>query len=40
MQNTAIITGQDTAVLGEFDTEVLDNNIEIRAQLLLTIDAK
>jgi hypothetical protein len=40
MQNTAIITTQDTVVLGEFDTEVLDNNIEIRAQLLLTIDAK
>jgi hypothetical protein len=40
MQNSAIITNQDTAVLGEFDEEVLDNNIEIRAQLLLTIDAK
>lgn len=40
MQNSAIITKQETAVLGKFDTEVLDNNIEIRAQLLLTIDAK
>lgn len=40
MQNSAIITKQETAVLGKFDTDVLDNNIEIRAQLLLTIDAK
>jgi hypothetical protein len=40
MQNSAIISKQETEVLGKFDAEVLDNNIEIRAQLLLTIDAK
>jgi hypothetical protein len=40
MQNSAVIGKQETTVLGQFDEEILDNNIEIRAQLLLTIDAK
>jgi hypothetical protein len=40
MQNSAVIDKTHTTVLGQFDEEILDNNIEIRAQLLLTIDAK
>ena len=40
MQNTAVIDKTHTEVLGQFDEEVLQNNIEIRASLLLTIDAK
>lgn len=40
MQNSALVTKQDTAVLGQFDAEVFENNVEIRAQLFLTIDIK
>ena len=40
MQNSALVTKQDTAVLGQFDAEVFENNVEIRSQLFLTIDAK
>jgi hypothetical protein len=40
MQNSAVIDKTHTVVLGQFDEDVLENNIEIRASLLLTIDAK
>jgi hypothetical protein len=40
MQNDALISGAETAVVGDFDSQVGPNNIEIRASLLLTIDAK
>jgi hypothetical protein len=39
--NTAIVnTSIDNAIIGNFDAEVAYNNVEIRASLLLTIDAK
>jgi hypothetical protein len=40
MQNDAIIVGLETAIVGSYDAEVESNNIEIRAGLFLTIDAK
>jgi hypothetical protein len=39
--NTAIVnTKLDTTIIGDFDPAIGHNNVEIRAALLLTIDAK
>jgi len=41
MGNDALITGKETALFGDYDSQVgYFNNIEIRAGLFLTIDAK
>lgn len=40
MMNTALTTNIDTAIIGKYDSLVEDNNVEIRASLFLTVDAK
>lgn len=40
MQNSAIVGSKETTVVGTFDSEIGDNNIEIRSSFFLTIDAK
>jgi len=40
MQNSAIVNGKETAVIGAYDNLVGENNVEIRATLFLSIDAK
>ncbi len=40
MMNTALITGKETQVIGDYDSHVSYNNVEIRSGLLLLIDAK
>ena len=40
MQNSAIISSRETAVVGSYDSAIGDNNIEIRTGFYLSIDAK
>jgi hypothetical protein len=40
MMNDALLSGKETAVVGEYDKLVGQNNIEIRSSVFLTIDAK
>jgi hypothetical protein len=40
MMNDALLSGKETAVVGEYDSQVGKNNIEIRESVFLTIDAK
>jgi hypothetical protein len=40
MQNSAILNGKETAVIGSYDNLVGENNIEIRTSMFLSIDAK
>jgi hypothetical protein len=40
MMNDALLSGKETAVVGEYDKLVGRNNIEIRSSVFLTIDAK
>lgn len=38
--NTAIVSSNDTEIVGSFDASIGYNNVEIRSSLFLTIDAK
>lgn len=40
MQNSAIISSRETAVVGAYDSAIGENNIEIRSGIYLSIDAK
>jgi len=40
MQNNALINKTATSIVGKYDSEVGENNIEIRSSLVLSIDAK
>ena len=40
MQNSAIISSRETAVIGAYDSAIGENNIEIRSDIYLLIDAK
>ena len=40
MTNDALVTGKETDIIGAYDNLVGKNNVEIRASLFLTIDAK
>lgn len=40
MQNSALVSGKETAVVGAYDSQVGPNNIEIRTSMFLTLDAK
>ena len=40
MQNDALVSGIETTILGEYESSVGQNNIEIRQSMFLSIDAK
>jgi hypothetical protein len=40
MQNDALVAGNETIILGEYESSVGKNNIEIRQSMFLSIDAK
>jgi hypothetical protein len=40
MMNDALMSGKETAVVGQYDAQVGQNNIEIRSSVFLTIDSK
>jgi hypothetical protein len=40
MMNDALMSGKETEVVGSYDSQVGENNVEIRGSIFLTIDAK